>query len=473
MRIFISYRRADSRSYTERIADVLTGEFGTSSIFQDVDDIPAGEDFRRVLREAVQSCDAVLVVIGREWLTVTDGAGQRRLDDPDDFVRIEVESALTQDKLIVPLLVDNASPLDANALPQSMRELAYRNVAPIRYNPDFSGDMGRLIRRLRTFESELQARQEAERKAREAAEREAQLQAEREARLVAEERAREQAERQRAAVAAEPLEKIMESAQKPRVVVSPLRALFVQVCALALTAIFIYPLLWTISTSFRTLEETDSIGWSISSASGRALSNSIAITVMVALVTLVIAVPTAYGWARLQSGGARRRLLGLLLLPRLVPSIAMVIPLFLLFRNINLYNTVFGQVIATSMLALPFATWILGDTFRHLLNEKVQDSLPSLAQLRRLLSSEAGRSALLGAFAVGLLVGWQEFLFALILNNQQGRAIMVEVLQRRAQAGSVETLFPETAALSILTGIVTALIVSLFARRYLAHWLGG
>jgi ABC-type glycerol-3-phosphate transport system permease component len=473
MRIFISYRRADSRSFTERIADVLTVEFGTSNIFQDVDDIPAGEDFRRVLREAVQSCDAVLVVVGRQWLTVTDEAGQRRLDDPNDFVRIEVESALTQDKLLIPLLVDNAAPLDASALPPSMRELAYRNVAPIRYNPDFSGDMGRLIRRLRTFESELQARQEAERQAREVAERQAREAAEREARLAAEAQAREQAQRQREAAAADPQEKVMESVQKPRVVVPPLRALFVQVCALAFAGIFIYPLFWAISTSFRTLEETDSVGWSISSASGRALGNSIAITVMVALVTVVIAVPTAYGWARLSSVGARRRLLVLLFLPRLVPSIAIVIPVFLLFRSINLYNNVFGQVIATSTLALPFATWILGDTFRHLLNEKAQDILPGIAQLRRLLTNEAGRSALLAAFAVGLLVGWQEFLFALILNSQQGRAIMVEVLQRRAQASSVETLFPETAALSILTGIVTALIVSLFARRYLARWLGG
>lgn len=470
MRLFISYRRADSRSFTERIADVLAGEFDPKNIFQDVDDIPAGEDFRGVLREAVRSCDVVLVVIGRDWLTVKNEAGLRRLDDPDDFVRIEVESALTQNKLVVPLLVDNATPLDVSLLPASMRELAYRNAAPIRYNPDFSGDMGRLIRRLRTFESELKARLEAEREAQAAAEREAKLQAEREARLVAERAAQERAERERALAATQVPIQSTETPPKPRVVVPPMRALVVQVLALLLTGVFVYPLIWGVTTSFRTLSETDSVGWSISSASAQALGNSIAITLLVGAVTLLIAVPTGYGWSRLQSHPTRRRIMALLLLPRLVPPLAVVIPLFLMLRSANLYNTVFGQVVATTTLALPFASWIMAETFRRL-SESQPEEPASIGHLRRLLGSETGQHALMAAFAVALIVGWQEFLFALILNSETGRAIMVEVAQRRAVANSFETAFPETAALSVLTGIVTALIVSLFARRYLARWI--
>jgi ABC-type glycerol-3-phosphate transport system permease component len=470
VRIFISYRRADSRSFTERISDNLVSEFGTSHIFQDVDDIPAGEDFRGVLREAVRGCDVVLVIIGRQWLTVTNEAGKRRIDDPDDFVRIEVESALTQGKLVVPLLVDNAAPLDASALPDSLRELAYRNAAPIRYNPDFGGDMARLVRRLRVFESELNARIEAERKAHEAAEREAQLQAEREARLAAEREAQERAERERARISALPIGVSGEIAPKPRRVVAPMRALVVQVLALLLTGVFVYPLIWGVTTSFRTLADTDSVGWSISSASARALGNSIVITLLVGALTLLIAVPTGYGWSQLRAGITRRRIMALLLLPRLVPPLAVVTPLFLMLRSTNLYNTVFGQVIATSTLAVPFASWILAEAFRRL-SLSQGDERTCIAHLQRLLFSEAGRHALFAAFAVALTVGWQEFLFALIINSETGRAIMVEVAQRRAVVNSFETTFPETAALSVLTGIVTALIVSLFARRYLARWI--
>jgi TIR domain-containing protein len=101
--IFISYRRADSAPITGRIHEHLAHYFGDSVVFKDVEDIPAGADFRATLEEAVNRCDVMLVIIGPTWLTMTDSQGNRRLDDPADFVRIEVESGLKRkDALVIP-----------------------------------------------------------------------------------------------------------------------------------------------------------------------------------------------------------------------------------------------------------------------------------------------------------------------------------------------------------------------------------
>ncbi|RMG81744.1 MAG: TIR domain-containing protein, partial [Chloroflexi bacterium] len=107
-RIFISYRRADSVTITGRIYDRLVAEYSDRNVFKDVDDIPLGADFRRVLDEEVGSCDVLLVIIGQQWLTLEEN-GQRRLDNPDDFVRIEVEAGLNRnDVLVIPVLVKGA-----------------------------------------------------------------------------------------------------------------------------------------------------------------------------------------------------------------------------------------------------------------------------------------------------------------------------------------------------------------------------
>lgn len=144
-KIFISYRRSDSADVTGRIYDRLIEQFGKSAIFKDVDSIPPGIDFREHLGKAVAKCKIFLVVIGDQWLEVTDAKGKKRLQDPDDFVRIEVESALNRDIPIIPLLVRGiAMPAEAK-LPRSLRKLVYRNGIPIRSDPDFHGDMDRLI----------------------------------------------------------------------------------------------------------------------------------------------------------------------------------------------------------------------------------------------------------------------------------------------------------------------------------------
>ena len=150
MNIFISYRRADSSAHAGRIYDRLVDAFGRDNVFKDVDDIPLGKDFRGILREAVAKCDVALVIIGPRWVSIQDEDGKRRLDNPGDFVRIEVESALQRDScLVVPILVDGALMPKADDLPVVLRELAFNNARLVRDDPDFHRDVDKIIRELR------------------------------------------------------------------------------------------------------------------------------------------------------------------------------------------------------------------------------------------------------------------------------------------------------------------------------------
>ena len=107
--IFVSYRRSDSEAHTGRIYDRLASGFGKEKIFKDVDSIPVGADFRSHLNAIVSQCQAALIVVGTRWVDARDEAGARRLDDPDDFVRIEVEAALARGIPVIPVLVANAT----------------------------------------------------------------------------------------------------------------------------------------------------------------------------------------------------------------------------------------------------------------------------------------------------------------------------------------------------------------------------
>ena len=148
--VFLSYRRDDSHDITDRIYDWLIRARGRRNIFKDVDAIPLGRNFHQVIRDAVGRCDILLAVIGPGWLTAAKVPGMRRIDDPDDFVRMEIETALERDIPIVPLLVNNATMPTAEDLPPSLRPLAYRNGMPVRPDPDFRRDMERLIAALKT-----------------------------------------------------------------------------------------------------------------------------------------------------------------------------------------------------------------------------------------------------------------------------------------------------------------------------------
>ena len=143
--IFISYRREDSADITGRISDRLIQKFGRDAVFKDVESIPLGSDFRKHLKDAVGRCDVLIAVIGRQWTTIQNESGRRRLDDPRDHLRIEVESALERDIPVIPLLVQGASVPDEESLPESLRALAYRNAQQVRPDPDFNHDLDRLM----------------------------------------------------------------------------------------------------------------------------------------------------------------------------------------------------------------------------------------------------------------------------------------------------------------------------------------
>lgn len=139
--IFISYRRDDSGEITGRIYDRLVGRFGRDRVFKDVDNIPAGVDFRTHLHEALATCAAVVVIIGDRWLS----DGKSRLERPDDFVRVEMELALHRDVPILPVLVRGARMPGPDDLPPSLRDLAFRQAVQVRPDPDFNRDIGGLI----------------------------------------------------------------------------------------------------------------------------------------------------------------------------------------------------------------------------------------------------------------------------------------------------------------------------------------
>ena len=147
-RIFICYRHDDSAGDTDRIWDRLSRAFGRQNLFRDIDSIPTGRDFRKEVLQTLQSCRAVLAVIGREW--IRDVQGRRRLDSAEDHVRIEIETALAREGLpIIPVLVRNVQMPAPEELPDSLKDLVYRHAALVRPAPDFDTDIKRLIRSLR------------------------------------------------------------------------------------------------------------------------------------------------------------------------------------------------------------------------------------------------------------------------------------------------------------------------------------
>ena len=147
-KVFISYRRDDSAGYAGRIRDRLERELGRDLLFMDVDAIPLGSNFSKVLREEVAKCGVLLAMIGPNWPDAHDEHGNRRLDDPNDFVRIEIAAALHRNIPVIPILLDGARIPKATQLPEDLKELALRNGMEIRH-ASFQDDMNRLIRGLK------------------------------------------------------------------------------------------------------------------------------------------------------------------------------------------------------------------------------------------------------------------------------------------------------------------------------------
>ena len=125
-RIFMSYRRDDTAYSAGWLFDRLASHFGSDQVFKDIDSIELGDDFTEVITTAVGSCDVLLALIGDRWLTITDQDGRRRLEDPRDFVRLEIETALTRNVRVIPILVEGARMPRAEELPASLAKLVRR-----------------------------------------------------------------------------------------------------------------------------------------------------------------------------------------------------------------------------------------------------------------------------------------------------------------------------------------------------------
>ncbi len=145
--IFISYRREDSAPYAGRLCDRLSQHFGADRVFMDVDDIPPGADFAAHIGAKIGGCDALLAVIGKQWLTTGNTAGQLRLGDPNDLVSREIALTLRRGILVIPVLVDGASMPKAAELRSDLKPLAQRNTVTIS-DHDFRADAAKLIKAL-------------------------------------------------------------------------------------------------------------------------------------------------------------------------------------------------------------------------------------------------------------------------------------------------------------------------------------
>jgi hypothetical protein len=147
-KIFINYRRDDAAATAGRLHDALERAFNRDDLFMDVDNIPAGEDFVDYLNAQVAQCDIFLSLIGPNWLTAKSEDGARRLDNPDDYVRIEIAAALARKIRAIPVIVDGAKLPKAAELPEDLRPLARRNAFELR-NSRFRRDVDALIEELR------------------------------------------------------------------------------------------------------------------------------------------------------------------------------------------------------------------------------------------------------------------------------------------------------------------------------------
>src|SRR3954447_22933062 len=128
--IFISYRRTDAPGHAGRLFDRLVDRFGPTSVFKDLDSMEPGADFVEVIEETVARCDVLVAVIGPDWLSAEQGGG-RRLNDPQDWVRLEVANALKREIRVVPVLVAGARMPSAADLPDDLQALARRHAVEL------------------------------------------------------------------------------------------------------------------------------------------------------------------------------------------------------------------------------------------------------------------------------------------------------------------------------------------------------
>jgi hypothetical protein len=143
-KIFISYRRRDDPGGAGRLFDALNEAFEPGRLFLDVDSIEPGQDFVEVIEDRVAKSAVLLAVIGQHWVDASDDSGNRRLDNAQDYVRIEIESALKQNTRVIPVLIGDTKMPAAELLPDSIRKLARHNAVMLRYER-FRDDMAHLV----------------------------------------------------------------------------------------------------------------------------------------------------------------------------------------------------------------------------------------------------------------------------------------------------------------------------------------
>ena len=143
--IILSYRRDDTGSIAGRIFDRLVGHYGSDQVFMDIDSIPFGLDFREHIQESLKRCDVLLAIVGRNW-AAPDQKGGLRINDESDWVRIEVEAALAKKIPVIPVLIDGAELPSPASLPEGLRNLVFRQAAPVDSGRDFHPHMDRLIK---------------------------------------------------------------------------------------------------------------------------------------------------------------------------------------------------------------------------------------------------------------------------------------------------------------------------------------
>jgi hypothetical protein len=142
--IFISYRRDESSAWAGRLYDGLSRKFISNQLFIDVDNLEPGVDFVEAIEASVGACDALIAVIGKRWLICSDEAGNRRLDNPVDFVRLEISTAFKRKIRVIPVLVDGALMPSSIDLPDDLKPLVRRNALDVSHHR-FNADLRRLI----------------------------------------------------------------------------------------------------------------------------------------------------------------------------------------------------------------------------------------------------------------------------------------------------------------------------------------
>lgn len=141
LRIAISYRRSDSSAIAGRIFDRLSTHYGPESVFMDIDDIPFGADFRTHIQDRLSRADVLVALVGTQWT----GASAARIREPQDPVRMEIETAMARRVPIIPVLVDGAKMPEATAVPETFGNFAFLNAADVASGRDFHAQVDRLI----------------------------------------------------------------------------------------------------------------------------------------------------------------------------------------------------------------------------------------------------------------------------------------------------------------------------------------